>query len=82
MSSDIPAHRLVQTLREAHEQVAREWPGRHASAAVFRAYYEQAARLYEQVARLDPDHHHEALYWAGQEHEAARLCAQQKAVDA
>lgn len=82
MSNDVPAHRLVQTLREAHEQVAREWPGRHASAAVFRAYYEQAARLYEQVARVDPDHYHEALYWAGQEREAAAACGEQKAVDA
>ena len=82
MSSRVPAHRLVQTLREAHEQVARQWPGRHASAAVFRAYYEQAARLYEQVARVDPAHHHEALYWAGQEREAARSCAEHKVVDA
>jgi hypothetical protein len=66
------AHRLVRTLQDAHEQIAREWPGRHASAETFRAYYSRAAVLYEQVAATDPDHHHEALYWAQQERETAQ----------
>lgn len=72
MNSDLPAHRLVRTLQEAHEQVAREWPGRHASAEVLGAYYQRAARLYEQVVESDPDHHHEALFWAQQERETAK----------
>jgi hypothetical protein len=55
---------LVRTLQDAQEQVAREWPGRHASAEMFSAYHSRAARLYEQVAQIDTDHHHEALYWA------------------
>ena len=67
-----PVHRLVRTLQDAHEQVAREWPGRHASAETFRAYHERAARLYEQVAQIDTHHHHEALYWAQQERETAQ----------
>lgn len=80
--SELPAHRLVRTLQDAHEQVAREWPGRHASAETFRAYYELAARLYEQVAEIDPAHHHEALYWAQQERETAQGFAEQTAASA
>jgi hypothetical protein len=64
-------------LQDAHEQVAREWPGRHASAETFRAYHEFAARLYDQVAEIDPAHHHEALYWAQQERETAQGFAAQ-----
>jgi hypothetical protein len=56
------------TLRQAHELLAREWPGLDASVATQVAYRERAVRLYEHVARVDPDHHHEALYWAGYEH--------------
>lgn len=70
--SKLPAHRSVRTLQDAHEQVAREWPGRHSSAETFRAYHELAARLYDQVAEIDPAHHHEALYWAQQERETAQ----------
>jgi hypothetical protein len=76
-SDKLPAHRLVRTLQDAHEQVAREWPGRQASAETFRAYYERAGRLYEQVAQIDSDHHHEALYWAQQERETAQGFAAQ-----
>lgn len=72
VGSRSPAHQLVRTLQDAHEQVARGWPGRHASSEEFRAYHEQAARLYEQVTGSDPDHHHEALYWAQQERETAQ----------
>lgn len=66
------AHRLVWTLQDAHEQVAREWPGRHAATETFRAYHTRAASLYEQVAVTDPDHHHEALHWAQQQREIAQ----------
>lgn len=70
-------HRLVQTLQDAHEAIARQWPGRHASATTFHAYHEWSARLYEQVSRTDTDHHHEALYWAQQERETAEGFAAQ-----
>ena len=67
MSSEAPA----TTLQDAHRQVAHLWPGRHATAAGFRAYHEQAAQVYERVAESDPDHHHEALFLARQERNSA-----------
>jgi hypothetical protein len=64
-------------LQDAHGQVARQWPGRHASAEAFRAYHEYAARTYQQAAQIDTDHHHEALYWAQQaRHNAEEFGAQ------
>ncbi len=65
----------VVTLRAAREQINREWPGRHAPVAAWRAYYQRAARLYAQVAEVDTGHHHEALYWAGQARESLRALA-------
>lgn len=74
----------VRSLQDAHEQVAREWPGRYAPATVMRGYYEWAARVYQQVADTDPDHQHEARFWAQQEREtaqgyAARIAARESA---
>lgn len=60
------------TLRQAHELLARKWPGVDAPVAAQLAHHERAMRLYEQVARVDADHHHEALYWAGYERELVR----------
>lgn len=77
MSSDSPAHRLVVTLQDAHEQIARVWPGRHASAASLRTYYDHAARLYEQVSESDPGHRNEARYMAQLERRTAQRYARQ-----
>ena len=63
------------TLRAAHEQINREWPGRHAPVAAWRTYYQHAAELYQRVAVVDTGHHYEALYWAGQARESLRALA-------
>lgn len=72
-----PAHRPVWTLQEAHEQAAREWPGRHATAEALRGYYELVAHLFEQAALADPDHQHEARYLAREAAQTARGYAAQ-----
>jgi hypothetical protein len=66
----------VRTLQQAHELLARQWPGRSASSATWRAHHEYAAKLYAHVAEVDQDHHHEALFWAAQEQEAAHGLAE------
>jgi hypothetical protein len=58
------ANEPITTLREAREQLNREWPGNAATLQVWLAYYRRAVDLYANVAETDPDHHHEALYWA------------------
>lgn len=73
---------VVCTLRQARDQVMREWPGRDATPEAMRAYHQRAGQLFAQVAKTDPGHRHEALFWAAQERESARAAgdpAQQSA---
>jgi hypothetical protein len=60
------------TLRVAQERVSRQWPGRHATAAAWRAFHLHAAELYSHAAESDPAHAHEAAYAAQCERQAAQ----------
>lgn len=53
------------TLRSAQERVSRQWPGRHATTAAWRAFHLHAAES-------DPAHAHEAAYAAQCERQAAQ----------
>lgn len=53
------------TLQQAHDLLRRTRPrGARVSADRWRAYHEQAARVYAAVAQVDTDHHFEALTFA------------------
>jgi hypothetical protein len=67
----------VRTLRQAQEQLVREWPGRHASNSAWLAYHQHGAELFAAAAEADQEHHYEALYFAQQEREEARRIAAQ-----
>jgi hypothetical protein len=52
-----------RTLMQAHGELVRIRPGRDASSAAWRAYYQRSVSLYEKIAEIDPGHEGEALYW-------------------
>lgn len=53
------------TLHQAHDVLRRQRPQTMESTSRWRAFYENAARIYTSVAALDGDHHFEALALAG-----------------
>ena len=64
-----------QTLMQAHGELVRIRPARHASSSAWLAYYQRSVSVYEQIAKTDPGHEGEARYWAQRERARAQNIA-------